>query len=284
LEKARRSVLAKGESIRQARLAKGWRAEDLARKAGYSKRTIENAESGKPIDMSTVADIATALGVDYASLLPSDLLDRPNLVRFQLSLEFDARQIEHSPHLQSFFDLLQRISQSDAPVRLQAVRQGSVILLLDMEEEGFLRLTALFPEFHEHAREAIAQTPEGKAYFRGEEHASATQVEWLLAVVESVRELRIQTREYHEPQTRELEPLSPAPTAEVSPDSDDEYATYLAHLRETLSANADWSVFDALEEDARMLPSPQSEHRLRAITTRKAEIIGEKGDSGEEMQ
>lgn len=289
MQKTRRSVLANGAVIQQARRAKGWRTDDLARKAGYSKRTIENAESGKRVDMSTVADIATALGIEYASLLPSEFDDVPNIVRFQFRLEADARQIESSPHLKSFLALLQQMTQSDGPVRLKAVREGSAILYLEMQEDGFLRLVSLFPEFHERAREAIARMPEGKAFFRGEEQPRGLEVEGLLEIVESVRELRLRTVEYDEP-PQDDKPSPPAITDHQSvtdettgAEQNDEYLSYLNHLRDTVGLDATWATFDALREEARALPSPQREERLRAILSRFAEVYGALQDRGIDM-
>lgn len=55
--------------IRDLRILKGWSQEDLANTAGVVKKTVENAESGKGIRPRTLADIATALGVDTGELL-----------------------------------------------------------------------------------------------------------------------------------------------------------------------------------------------------------------------
>lgn len=55
--------------MRQARLAKGWRPDDLARHADCSLRTVENIERGVAIYANTLATIALALGVNHKSLL-----------------------------------------------------------------------------------------------------------------------------------------------------------------------------------------------------------------------
>ncbi|HWL28812.1 MAG TPA: helix-turn-helix transcriptional regulator [Burkholderiaceae bacterium] len=65
----KRSVRPEGDAVRQARLAKGWRPEDLARHADCSLRTVENAERSVSVYTNTLASIALALGVNYKTLL-----------------------------------------------------------------------------------------------------------------------------------------------------------------------------------------------------------------------
>jgi transcriptional regulator with XRE-family HTH domain len=65
----KRSVKPDGDAVRQARLAKGWRPEDLARHADCSLRTVENAERSASVYANTLATIALALGVDFKTLL-----------------------------------------------------------------------------------------------------------------------------------------------------------------------------------------------------------------------
>jgi transcriptional regulator with XRE-family HTH domain len=65
----KRSVTPSGDAVRKARLRKAWSTDDLARHARCATKTIENAESGKAIFANTLARIASALGVDYDSLI-----------------------------------------------------------------------------------------------------------------------------------------------------------------------------------------------------------------------
>lgn len=65
----KRSVIPNGDAVRHARLAKGWRPEDLAREADCSLRTIENVERSTSVYANTLASIAVALGADFQSLL-----------------------------------------------------------------------------------------------------------------------------------------------------------------------------------------------------------------------
>lgn len=50
-----------GEEIRRRRIERGWSQEQLAEAAGCTKRTIENAESGKPVYVHTIGAIAASL-------------------------------------------------------------------------------------------------------------------------------------------------------------------------------------------------------------------------------
>lgn len=65
----KRSVTPDGDKVRNLRLGKVWKTNDLARSAKCDVKTIENAERGKPIYAITLARIASALGVDYKSLI-----------------------------------------------------------------------------------------------------------------------------------------------------------------------------------------------------------------------
>lgn len=66
---SKRSVTPNGEAVRNARLGKGWRVDDLARHSDCSVKTVENVERGENIYVNTLASIAQALDVDYKSLL-----------------------------------------------------------------------------------------------------------------------------------------------------------------------------------------------------------------------
>ncbi len=65
----KRSVTPNGDAVRIARLRKAWTTDDLAGRADCAIKTIENAERGKAIYANTLASIASALAVDYESLI-----------------------------------------------------------------------------------------------------------------------------------------------------------------------------------------------------------------------
>ncbi len=61
------------EKLKNMRIAKGWSQEDLARKTGISRRTIQNYESGKilPKKRSSYTVLAQTLQVEEEALLDS---------------------------------------------------------------------------------------------------------------------------------------------------------------------------------------------------------------------
>ena len=67
-----RTVKVRKGVITSLRIEKGWRIEDLARKAICSVGTVTNCERGKPVMVVTVSKIAKALGVEVQSLLERD--------------------------------------------------------------------------------------------------------------------------------------------------------------------------------------------------------------------
>ena len=58
------TIQPRGEEVVRLRLKKCWTQDELAKQAGYSKRTIENVEADKPTYPQTLANIAQALGPD----------------------------------------------------------------------------------------------------------------------------------------------------------------------------------------------------------------------------
>jgi len=65
----KRSVTPNGDAVRSARLRKAWTSDDLAGHAECDVKTVQNAERGKAIYANTLARIASALEVDYDSLI-----------------------------------------------------------------------------------------------------------------------------------------------------------------------------------------------------------------------
>lgn len=58
-----------GTIVKRLRQERGWSQDDLAGKAGYSKRTIENIEAGKPVYTRTLSVVAEALGLPLKDLI-----------------------------------------------------------------------------------------------------------------------------------------------------------------------------------------------------------------------
>ena len=68
----RPSFIPHGERIRDLRARKDLTQEELAEKAGYSKRTIERMENGASAVYRTIEDVAEVLGVEPDVLLLND--------------------------------------------------------------------------------------------------------------------------------------------------------------------------------------------------------------------
>lgn len=65
------TVVPDGSEIRSRRNGKGWSQQELAEKTGYDKKTIENIEAGKPTRITTLRDVAEALGTPLVNLVCS---------------------------------------------------------------------------------------------------------------------------------------------------------------------------------------------------------------------
>ncbi|MCA9261289.1 MAG: helix-turn-helix transcriptional regulator [Planctomycetales bacterium] len=63
---------ANGRRISYLRHLHSWTQEQLGSVAGYSERTIRNAESETPIAMQTLIDIAGALEVELCEIMAAE--------------------------------------------------------------------------------------------------------------------------------------------------------------------------------------------------------------------
>jgi transcriptional regulator with XRE-family HTH domain len=61
-----------GESVKQARKARGWTREQLAIEAGVSFTTVANVERGAGATVGTIQKFAEALGVSLADLFKTN--------------------------------------------------------------------------------------------------------------------------------------------------------------------------------------------------------------------
>jgi len=67
------TVRAIGPVVKRLRAQRGWSQEELAEKAGCSKKTVENVEAGRPVFARSLSEIACALG---DGVTVTDILDR----------------------------------------------------------------------------------------------------------------------------------------------------------------------------------------------------------------
>jgi transcriptional regulator with XRE-family HTH domain len=168
---------ADGKLVRHLRWNHGWTQEDLAMKVGCAKRTIENLESGKPISVKTLRDVAQALRVAPETLrlhdrppatevskdtveleakCPQDVpgdAGRPDdaardgqvavdtdVARLELvieNVEFDSWTGEEQERL---LRLIRETLELSGDIRVLSKRRGSVVLTIEMTREGAERL------------------------------------------------------------------------------------------------------------------------------------------------
>jgi transcriptional regulator with XRE-family HTH domain len=144
-----------GQKITRLRQGRGWRVEDLARKAGCVCKSIQNAEKGKDIRLTTLTVIAGAFKVEPRELILGEQVQPTSTFRLQLLIETDIEKLNNSPQLHSLIELLTKMLSATGEITITEVKAGSMIVTLAMKEEDALRLVALFPDFPEHAREVI---------------------------------------------------------------------------------------------------------------------------------
>jgi transcriptional regulator with XRE-family HTH domain len=155
-----RSVQPDGEKIRKLRHGHGWTVDQLRRKAGCVERSIQNAENGRPIQVGTLAVIAGALKVEPRELILDQQVQPTSTFRLQLLIETDIEKLNNSPQLHSLIELLTKMLSAMGEITIKELKAGSIIVTLAMTEVDALRLIALFPDFHEHAREVIREKVE----------------------------------------------------------------------------------------------------------------------------
>jgi transcriptional regulator with XRE-family HTH domain len=141
-----RTVTPAGDTIRQLRLAKGWRVEDLARKAKCSVKTVENLEAGEQVYLCTLRSVAEAFGVEYATLLvgavPAPATKNRLEVQIKLSIPFDV--FDQSGQLVSVIEALTRLIGARKGIDVTGIEEGSVIIKLDMDANDASRLIQAF--------------------------------------------------------------------------------------------------------------------------------------------
>jgi transcriptional regulator with XRE-family HTH domain len=147
-----RTVEPDGVEIQRLRIEKGWRVEDLAKKAGCSLKTVENVEKGANVYIYTLKRVASALGVD-----PSDVLidgddaplerrrkkERVFKITFEVSVPFD--EFDESSDLVSFLQgLVSRLGGGE--MEPTGVKEGSTLIEIEMTLEQFLELAEAYAD------------------------------------------------------------------------------------------------------------------------------------------
>ena len=154
---AKNSVEPDGEKLRSLRIGRGLSSEALAQVALCSVRSVQNAESGKNIHVTTLGLLAKALGVGPNELILGLKPPEPSSgkIRVEITIDADIDKLNNSPHIYSLIELLTKMIPGSNEITVTGVRDGSMIVTLEMNAADAEILAALFPGFHEKAREVI---------------------------------------------------------------------------------------------------------------------------------
>lgn len=139
-----RTVEPDGEAIQRLRIEKGWRVEDLAKKARCSLKTVENVERGENVYLYTLSKFAQALGVEVSTLMigtaPPDPPKKERGFKLQITVEVPFEEFDESVQLASFMNMLMQIVQAKAEIMVAGVQEGSTIITLEMGMDDIERL------------------------------------------------------------------------------------------------------------------------------------------------
>jgi transcriptional regulator with XRE-family HTH domain len=266
-----RAVTPDGAKLKAKRRSLGWTVVHLAEKAGCSKRSVTNAQAGRPVLMSTLTAIALALGANFGDMLAAQTAEVPKagMFRLQVVLQANMEVFARDPARKMFLQLLRMLVPDPEDIQIINVTEGSVIITLETSERNMLRLVALWPSFNEHAFNAVRDLPEGLEYIRGNDidEESAARIKWILDLAESVRELRIQINPDAAPDIDKEDQAPDAPSSDshqgnevgaILPGTNSEKPPYIyidgvAHYLELIA------------EAEAMPPSEERDYRLRLI-------------------
>lgn len=161
-----RTLPINGEVVKTLRIQREWEEGELAARAGYSRKTIENIEStpGKRVYAVTLMAVAKALGVSHTELLAEPIGEhsppkgrRVSGVSIHFTLNF--QNVDASDELISRMERLAAAIGATAEIEVLAVRAGSLVATVGMSEEDVLRLVHAFGT----RLDAAPPQPEGQA-------------------------------------------------------------------------------------------------------------------------
>jgi transcriptional regulator with XRE-family HTH domain len=143
-----RTVTPDGQAIQRLRIEKGWRVEDLAKKARCSLKTVENVEKGQNVYLYTLSKFAQALGVEVSALVPGtappDPPKKERRFKVQLTLDIPFEEFDESEHLVSLLDMLKQIVHAKHEITVAGVEEGSTIITLEMSIDDIQSLIDVF--------------------------------------------------------------------------------------------------------------------------------------------
>jgi transcriptional regulator with XRE-family HTH domain len=139
-----RTVTPDGKTIQRLRIERGWRVEDLAKKAKCSLKTVENVERGANVYLYTLSKFAQALGAEVSTLMigtePPDPPKKERRFKVQFTLEIPFEEFDESKQLVSFLAMLKQILQAKDEITVASVEEGSTIITLEMSMDDIQRL------------------------------------------------------------------------------------------------------------------------------------------------
>ena len=151
-----RTVIPDGPTIQRLRIKKGWRVEDLAKKARCSVKTVKNFESSENAFLFTLKKFADALGVEVPVLIKSETPPEPQKeataelprkerrFKMQITVDFPFEEFDESVQLSGLVTMLKQIINAKDEMVVIGVAEGSTVITLEMSEYDIERLVRSF--------------------------------------------------------------------------------------------------------------------------------------------
>jgi transcriptional regulator with XRE-family HTH domain len=148
-----RTVAIDADAVKRLRIAKGWKVEDLAKKVGCSLRTATNVERGANVYLFTASNFAEALGVELKDLLcgtfekSTTKAEQPpakRAIHVDLKLRIPFPEFDETVDTARLMEFLSKCVNWSAQVNFVAVRDGSTIVTLQIEEHDLVELLNAF--------------------------------------------------------------------------------------------------------------------------------------------
>lgn len=134
-----RTVAADADKFRKAREQSGLTVEALAKKARVSKRSVENAQKGSNVYLSTLKALTEAMRVDFSDVLPNTTTKK----YVEVVIRGDLETINHE-HVQRLVTLINLLLDGEVKM-VGEPREGSIIITLEMSEADAIKLIEMAP-------------------------------------------------------------------------------------------------------------------------------------------
>lgn len=155
--KSGRTVIPRGELIRELRLKKGWNVAQMAREVGYKPKTVLKVEASKPCYVFTLTAFADALDVSISKILqigeePYRTISMPEMIDVQVPIDPERRilvrltvatpcpQLEQPNAFLTFFTTLQRLIASREPVVFKSLLPAATVVAAEKGDRAVVTL------------------------------------------------------------------------------------------------------------------------------------------------